>query len=117
MTQTTPHRNVAQLNVARDTALLAGLVATMLAGAASAAPSATGDHAVTRLLTSKAASGWSSIILKTAGTLTPAQEARLRTTGAVITRRLPLIGSVAVRVPIRRLAQVEIGRASCRERV
>ena len=83
----------------------------MLAGAAlaaphPAAPAAKSDQAVARTLAQKPASGWSSVILRTAGALTAAQEARLTALGADITRRLPIIGSVVVRVPSRRLAEV-----------
>ena len=123
----TSHRSAAHRNAAhhskarrqsgrRAAANFAGLttflVAAMLAGAAQASQLTSGspvtpassDKAVARTLAQKPASGWSSIILKAAGTLTPAQEAQLGALGADITRRLPLIGSVAVRVPARRLA-------------
>ena len=94
----------------RTPALLAGLtsslVAAMLAGAACAAPTASSDLATARMLAAKPASGWSSVILKTADALTPVQEARVKALGGDITRRLPLIGSVAVRVPSRSLARV-----------
>jgi len=95
--------------------LVASLVASMLAGAALAAPAtpapttptpASSDHAVARMLAQKPASGWSSVILKTTGALTAAQEGRLRSLGGDITRRLPLIGSVALRVPSRNLSRV-----------
>ena len=100
----------------RAPALLAGLTsslaAAMLAGAAHAAPTAGAptttktDLFVARTLAARPTSGWSSVILKTTGALTPAQEARLRALGGDITRRLPLISSVAVRVPSRRLNKV-----------
>ena len=101
----------------RTPTLLAGLtsslVAAMLTGAALAAPttsasstSASSDHAVARTLAAKPASGWSSVILKTTGALTSAQEAQLHALGADITRSLPLISSVAVRVPSRSLAKL-----------
>jgi len=95
----------------RAPALLAGLTLP-LAGAALAAPTqhvptaAPSDRAVARTLAQKPASGWSSVILKTTGALTPAQEARVRTLGGDITRRLPIISSVAVRVPSRNLGKL-----------
>ena len=54
-------------------------------------------------LTAPSASGWSSVILKTEGTLSAAQEARLVSLGADITRRLPFIHAVALRLPARNL--------------
>jgi len=95
----------------RAPAFLAGLTLP-LAGAALAAPTqhapatATSDLFVARTLAQKPTSGWSSVILKTTGALTPAQEARVRSLGGDITRRLPIIGSVAVRVPSRNLKAV-----------
>ena len=89
---------------------VASLVAAMLAGAAQAAPAApapvSSDQAIARTLAAKPASGWASVILKTKAPLTPAQEARLGALGADITCRLPLIGSVAVRIPARSLSAV-----------
>jgi subtilisin family serine protease len=90
-------------------ALTSSLAASALAGGAAPVvtpASAKTDPSVARTLAARPASGWSSVILKTTGTLTPAQEARLRALGADVTRRLPLIGSVAVRVPSRSLGRV-----------
>jgi len=84
-----------------------------LAGALLAAPSVQADNLSAKAdsflaptLAAKSASGWSSVILKTAGPLTAAQEAKLVSLGADITRRLPFIQVVAVRVPSRNLAKV-----------
>ena len=113
MIRTTPYRRESSRRVP---VLLAGLtsslVTSILTGAAQAAPtvnapaSAKADLFVARTLAAKPASGWSSVILKTAGTLTPAQETSLRALGVDITRRLPIIQSVAVRVPARSLGRV-----------
>ena len=51
-------------------------------------------------------SGWSPVILKLNGGLTPAREATLKSLGMDITRRLPFLQAVAGRVPARRLSAV-----------
>jgi serine protease AprX len=57
-------------------------------------------------LAAKPASGWSSVILKMNGGLTPTREAALKSLGMDITRRLPFLQAVAGRVPARRLRAV-----------
>jgi len=51
-------------------------------------------------------SGWSAVILKVNGGLTPTREATLKSLGMDITRRLPFLQAVAGRVPARRLRAV-----------
>ena len=82
-------------------ALVAGLTLP-LAVSAFAAP-ATTDQALTRTLAQKPTSGWSSVIVKVSGDLTPVQEAQMTALGADITGRLSIIHSVALRVPTRNL--------------
>ena len=108
MTRTMTGRGSSRRAPALMAGLTASLVAAMLAGAAQAAPTlpASSDQAVARTLAGKPASGWASVILKTKAPLTAAQEAQLGSLGADITRRLPLIQSVAMRVPARRLSAV-----------
>ena len=79
-------------------ALAAGLTLSATA-AALAAPGAL-PHDV------RPASGWSSVIVKTAGPLSPAQAARVAALGGDVTRHLSLIHSLAVRVPTRNLAKM-----------
>ena len=106
---TTEYGNVSGAHT--RTGLLAGglLAASLLTGAAHAAPADalfSADAVVARQMAATPHSGWSSVIVKTDGTLTPAQETRLTALGADITRRLPFIQSVAVRVPVRNLAKL-----------
>ena len=97
-------------NTTRTTSL-AGLALTALAGAAlpalasTSAPQAGKADAV---LTQKmgARTGTVSAIVKTAGTLTAAQEARVAALGGTITARLPIIGSVTVSLPTGSLARL-----------
>jgi len=97
----------------RKTVPLLTLAGLLLAGAsahaASAAPktdSSKTDSFLAPKLTAKSASGWSSVILKTSGTLTAPQAAQLLSLGADITRRLDFISSLAVTVPTRNLAKL-----------
>ena len=94
-------------------ALSLGLAGALLAGTPARAASAPAQDVRTKadaflapLLAARPASGRSSVILRVNGGLTPARQARLRALGADITRRLPLIGSVAATVPSRNLAKV-----------
>ena len=89
------------------------LAAIALAGLGLAAPSAHADTLSAKAdaflapsLAARHAAGWSAVILKIDGDLTPSQEARLRALGADVTRRLPLIGSVSARVPARSLRKL-----------
>ncbi len=52
------------------------------------------------------ATGWTSVILKIDGVLTREREARLTALGGDITRRLPIIGSVSLRIPTRNLGKL-----------
>ena len=88
-------------------AAIAGL-ALPLAASASAAPASlpAADHALTQTLAHKPLPGWTSVILKVTSPLTLAQEAQVHSLGADVYRHLPLIGSVAVRVPSRNLQKL-----------
>ncbi len=101
------------MKVNRKTLPLFTLASLLLVGtsahAASTAPktdSPKTDSFLAPKLTAKSASGWSSVILKTSGTLTASQEAQLLSLGADITRRLDFISSLAVTVPTRNLAKL-----------
>ena len=86
---------------------LAGLSLTGLVQAAGAAPAAPKtDTAITAALAASAKTGWIGVIVRTPAPLTAAQEAQMTALGADIVRRLPIIGSVAVRVPQRSLAKL-----------
>jgi serine protease AprX len=87
-------------------ALLLGLGGTLAAAPARADSSAQADSFLAATLASRPASGWSSVILKVTGDLTPAQEATLHALGVDVTRHLGFIGSVAATVPSRNLARV-----------
>ncbi len=83
---------------------LAGLSLTSFAQAAPAAPKT--DAALAQALAGKTRTGWVSVIFKTSTPLTASQEAQMTALGADIVRRLPIISSVAVRVPQRSLAKL-----------
>src|SRR5256885_14668516 len=51
-------------------------------------------------------SGWSSVIVKVDGELTPERESKLKALGADIYRRLPIVASFAMRIPCRNLAKL-----------
>ncbi len=110
------------LGVALASALSGGL------SGASTASQKTGDSRkldlfVTRKIGSKPAQGWSSVIVKLNGnpgsvTMTnqaKANEAQLTSLGADIYRRLPIIHSVALRIPSNKL--VRLSQLRCVERV
>ncbi len=90
--------------VAGLTLPLAALPLLALAAPNSAAPKA--DAALSQALRAKTQTGWAAVILKTTAPLSPAQEAQMTALGADIIRRLPIIQSVAVRVPQRNLARL-----------
>ena len=97
----------------RNTLRVPALAALALTGLALAAPAAHADSVSARAdaflapsLAARHAAGWSAVILKIDGDLTPSQEARLRALGADVTRHLPLIGSVSARVPARNLRKI-----------
>ena len=87
----------------RGASLAAGLA---LAVAAHAAPPPKTDAALGRTMAAAPAHGWASAIVRTDGPLTPAHLSQLAELGAGITRRLPLISSVELRVPARNLARL-----------
>ena len=64
------------------------------------------DQALTQTLRSGAHTGWTAAIVRTTGVLSAAQAARMTALGADVTRRLPLIGSVALRLPTHNLAKL-----------
>ena len=79
-------------------ALAAGL--TLSAAGASLAATSEPAHDI------RPVSGWSSVIVKTGGTLTPAQAAQVTALGGDVTHRLPIISALAVRIPSRNLAKL-----------
>ena len=91
---------------------LAGLSLTGFAQAAGAAPAAPPlqgpktDAVIAQALTVSSHSGWIEVIVRTPAPLTASQEAQMTALGADIVRRLPIISSVAVRVPERHLAKL-----------
>lgn len=87
---------------------LAGLSLTGFAHAAGAAPAAlpNTDTAISQALAAPAKTGWIGVIVRTPAPLTAGQEAQMTALGADIVRRLPIIHSVAVRVPQRHLSKL-----------
>jgi serine protease AprX len=65
--------------------------------------SAKADLFVRHQLADARQAGWTSVILKLDGNLTPAQEKALASLGADVYRRLPIVQSIAVRIPNRNL--------------
>ncbi len=88
----------------RTPAFAAG--STFLLAASALAGTAPTDTFVGQKLASHPTSGWSSVIVKTNGDLTAAQEAQVKSLGGDIYRRLSLIQSVGVRVPSRNLSKL-----------
>ena len=101
------HRTIRSKRIpaALTSLFLTSLSLAALAPAVQATP-ATADAAITHALTSKSQTGWIGVIVHTATPLTPAQESQMTALGADIVRRLPIIRSVAVRVPQRSLARL-----------
>jgi serine protease AprX len=92
-------------------ALLAGCLISSLTTyaalpSAARAGEAKGDLFVQRQMAHGQRTGWTSVILKLDGSLTPAQDNALRSLGADIYRRLPIVSSVALRVPNRNLQKL-----------
>ena len=90
---------------------VAGLSLAALSLAAGAAPAAPGalpktDTALSAAMAAKTQTGSIGVILRTAAPLSAAQEAQMAALGAGIVRRLPIIQSVAVRLPERNLAKL-----------
>ena len=65
-----------------------------------------GDRFLSEQAAARPKCGWTHVIVRFAGNLTPAQGARLKALGADITRRLPIIDSAAVSVPARNLQRL-----------
>ncbi|MGI4787713.1 MAG: S8 family peptidase, partial [Janthinobacterium lividum] len=88
--------------------LLAGLSFAALPLTAQASPASVSktDAPITQALNTNTQTGWVSVIFKTASPLTSAQESQMSALGADIVRRLPIIGSVTVRVPAHNLAKL-----------
>jgi serine protease AprX len=64
------------------------------------------DSLLVSEMTAAAPSGWSSVILRLDGAMTPEHQAQLQVLGADVYRHLPIIQSVAVRVPTRNLSRL-----------
>ena len=64
------------------------------------------DLFLSRSASHQSRQGWTSLIVKTNGDLTPEQETHLKMLGADVYRHLPIIESVALRVPTRNLKQL-----------
>ncbi len=94
--------------VAAPVALLLGLAGTLLAAPSARADAlaAKADSFLAPTLAAKSPSGWSAVILKVNDGLNLSQEATLKSLGADITRRLPLLHCVAASVPSRNLRRV-----------
>ena len=64
------------------------------------------DLAIQKQLASPSRKGWSAVIVKTEGAPTASQEAAIKALGGDIYRHLPIINSLAVRIPNRNLAKL-----------
>ena len=64
------------------------------------------DQALGRTLSAARQTGWTAAIVKTTGPITAAQQATLTNLGADITRHLPIIQSVSLRVPTHNLERL-----------
>ena len=64
------------------------------------------DLAIQKQLASPKKSGWSAVIVKTQGAPTASQEAAIVALGGDIYRHLPIINSLAVRIPSRSLGKL-----------
>ncbi|HLJ56700.1 MAG TPA: S8 family serine peptidase, partial [Chthonomonadaceae bacterium] len=91
----------------RDTLAAGVLLATALSVAAGPARASTldgkADLFVQRLASHGRRSGWTSVIVRVRGGLDAQREASLRGLGADIYRRLPIVSSAAMRIPVRNL--------------
>ncbi len=92
------------------TALLCSTILGLLSftplPARSGEPSDKSDRFVQRRLGRNPMSGWSSVIVRVGGDLTPAHKSRIRSLGGYVYRHLPVIGAAAVRVPSRNLSRL-----------
>ena len=100
--------SVSRKNISYSKCLTAGLLLAASHAPASAATTAPSkcDTALRALLTAPKASGWSSVIARLDGDLTPARASQLHGLQVAVTDRLPIIHSVALRVPTRSLAHL-----------
>lgn len=64
------------------------------------------DGPLSQAIAAPPAHGWTSVIVKTDGALTPAQQAQLTALGADITRRLSFIQSLTLSVPSKNLGRL-----------
>lgn len=64
------------------------------------------DLFINRKIASHASHGWSSVIVRIKGDCSPQHISQLRALGADIYRRLPIVNSIAVRLPSRNLAKL-----------
>lgn len=85
---------------------LVALCAEPPARATPPASTAKCDAESARLLATQHTSGWASVIVRFDGAVSEAHISRLRSLGADIYRRLPIVNSVAARIPLRSLAAV-----------
>ena len=111
MTHVTTSKIGTKIGIARApalAALLLGLAGTLLPGGAARADSlsAKADAFLAPVLAAKPAPGWSPVILRIDGGFDSAKEAHLKSLGADVTRRLPLLHYVAANVPTRSLRKV-----------
>ncbi len=102
--------NMTKISIRTSHRLAAGLLAgaALVAGvAAQAAPDTSKtDRPLGQILASHRTSGFSSVIARTHGPLTPVQQAQLTALGADVTARLPIIHSLALRLPTRNLGRL-----------
>jgi serine protease AprX len=86
------------------------LAASLLAGLHHSTKADCLQQKADRFLLQKAAArpvaGWSGVLVRLHGKLTPQQKAQLKTSGAYVYRHLPLIESLAIRVPNRHLSRL-----------
>ncbi|WP_395142351.1 S8 family serine peptidase, partial [Armatimonas sp.] len=83
-----------------------GLSALSTPSVAHSAVTDKADLAIQRELKSPHRKGWTSVIVRTEGTPTVAQEAGIAALGGDVYRHLPIINSLAVRIPSRSLGKL-----------
>ena len=84
----------------------AGVLAALGAAAPQTARAATLDAPLTRTLAAHPKTGLTSVIARTRGPLTPAQQGTLTALGADVTRHLSIIGSLELRIPVKNLSKL-----------
>jgi serine protease AprX len=101
------HRPWPGKSIAAAACVFSGLLLSGLASSVRAdAPVGKADSVLTSRMAAHPVSGWSSVIIRYAGTLTSTQETRLKSLGGTLYRHLPLIHSVALRIPTRNLSRL-----------